>query len=272
MSTRAQILAEIAAQFPDNTTGLITPAKLRQVCEDLANSSTIPETDGTIAAAVSAHNVATAHGGVGRGITALSDISAAGNVAATLIAGDSSRVFTANVAAGSGAYTAVIYLPSDNATAASVATVVLTLAATTNPTVELRSLTASGALLGTTLGTGDARVVVYTCRYNGSGWELSGKMPANVTAAESGLALRRRTLSGNLTLGYHDKSDQCIVPDADRDVTLPAESTTAWAFMLGHAGASYNLTIKRAGGTTVGVLIPGSAAAAAWDGTGFKIC
>ena len=38
MSTRAQILAEIAAQFPDNTTGLITPAKLRQVVEDIANS------------------------------------------------------------------------------------------------------------------------------------------------------------------------------------------------------------------------------------------
>lgn len=38
MSTRAQILAEIAARFPDNTTGLITPAKLRQVVEDIANS------------------------------------------------------------------------------------------------------------------------------------------------------------------------------------------------------------------------------------------
>ena len=38
MSTRAQLLAEIAAQFPDNTSGLITPAKLRQVVEDIANS------------------------------------------------------------------------------------------------------------------------------------------------------------------------------------------------------------------------------------------
>ena len=38
MSTRAQILAEIAAQFPDNTSGAITPAKLRQVVEDIANS------------------------------------------------------------------------------------------------------------------------------------------------------------------------------------------------------------------------------------------
>ena len=45
MSTRAQILAEIAAQFPDNTTGLITPAKLRQVAEDVTNSCLVSETD-----------------------------------------------------------------------------------------------------------------------------------------------------------------------------------------------------------------------------------
>ena len=45
MSTRAQILAEIAAQFPDNTTGLITPAKLRQVVEDVTNSCLVSETD-----------------------------------------------------------------------------------------------------------------------------------------------------------------------------------------------------------------------------------
>ena len=53
MSTRAQILAEIAAQFPDNTTGLITPAKLRQVVEDVTNSCLVSETDaGTAGKAV----------------------------------------------------------------------------------------------------------------------------------------------------------------------------------------------------------------------------
>ena len=52
MSTRAQLLAEIAAQFPDNTTGLITPAKLRQVTEDLANSCAVPAAGtGSVAAA-----------------------------------------------------------------------------------------------------------------------------------------------------------------------------------------------------------------------------
>lgn len=53
MSTRAQILAKIAAQFPDNTTGLITPAKLRQVVEDVTNSCLVSETDaGTAGRAV----------------------------------------------------------------------------------------------------------------------------------------------------------------------------------------------------------------------------
>ena len=53
MSTRAQILAEIAAQFPDNTSGLITPAKLRQVVEDVTNSCLVSETDaGTAGIAV----------------------------------------------------------------------------------------------------------------------------------------------------------------------------------------------------------------------------
>ena len=51
MSTRAQLLSEIAAQFPDNTTGAITPAKLRQVTEDIANSCAVPAAGtGTITA------------------------------------------------------------------------------------------------------------------------------------------------------------------------------------------------------------------------------
>ena len=53
MSTRAQILAEIAAQFPDNTSGAITPAKLRQVVGDVTNSCLVSETDaGTVGIAV----------------------------------------------------------------------------------------------------------------------------------------------------------------------------------------------------------------------------
>lgn len=82
----------------------------------------------------------------------------------------------------------------------------------------------------------------------------------------------RSTLTGNLVLTAADQPRQNIVPDADRDVLLPAESAAQWAFLLCHAGASYNITVKRAGGTTVGVLIPGSSLAVAWDGTGFGLC
>ena len=62
MSTRAQILAEIAAQFPDNNSGLITPAKLRQVVEDITNSYNNSTDEGTPAASTAAHNAdAAAH-------------------------------------------------------------------------------------------------------------------------------------------------------------------------------------------------------------------
>lgn len=86
------------------------------------------------------------------------------------------------------------------------------------------------------------------------------------------LNIVRRTLAGDLTLTAADQPRQNIVPDADRDVLLPAESAAQWAFLLHHVGASYNLTVKRAGGAPVGVLIPGSPLAVAWDGTGFGLC
>ena len=90
--------------------------------------------------------------------------------------------------------------------------------------------------------------------------------------ATAHLNIVRRTLAGDLTLTAADYQYQRIIPDADRYVVLPAESTAQWAFLLCHAGGSYNLTVKRAGGTTVGIMIPGSSLAAAWDGTGFGIC
>lgn len=145
MSTRAQILAEIASQFPDNNSGLITPAKLRQVCEDLANSCNNVTEEGTI--------------------------------------------------------------PEHNA----------------DPAAHLNIV--------------------------------------------------RRTLAGNLTVTAADYAHQRIIPDADRDVILPAETAgTQWRFLLCHAGPSFVLTVKRAGGTTVGVIIPSGAISAAWDGTAFGIC
>jgi len=53
MSTRATLIAEIAASFPDNTSGAITPAVLRTFLTDVVNSGLIPATDGTPIAWVS---------------------------------------------------------------------------------------------------------------------------------------------------------------------------------------------------------------------------
>ena len=145
MSTRAQILAEIAAQFPDNTSGAITPAKLRQVVEDVTNSC-----------------------------PTLSD----------------------------------------------------------EPAAPLSHLTAPGAHLN----------------------------------------IARRTLAGNLTLTTADAPSQRIIPDADRDVTLPAEGAGQWEFKVCHAGAAYVLTVKRAAGTVVAVLVPGGVVVVAWDGVAFGSC
>ena len=95
---------------------------------------------------------------------------------------------------------------------------------------------------------------------------------AHATDPAAHLNIVRRTLAGDLTLTAADQPRQNIVPDADRDVLLPAESAAQWAFLLCHAGASYNLTIKRAGGSPVGVLIPGSPLAVTWDGTAIVLC
>ena len=95
---------------------------------------------------------------------------------------------------------------------------------------------------------------------------------AHNTDPAAHLNIVRRTLTNNLTLTAADYPQQKIVPDADRDVILPAEGTAQWQFKLCHAGASYNLTIKRAGGTVVGILIPGSTLVVAWDGTAIGLC
>ena len=148
MSTRAQILAEIAAQFPDNTTGLITPAKLRQVVEDITNSYNNSTDEGTPAASTTAHNA--------------------------------------------------------------------------DPAAHLHIV--------------------------------------------------RSTLTGNLVLTVADYPQQRVIPDADRDVVLPAEGATQWLFEICHGGAAYVLTVRRAAGTVVAVLVPGGVTVVAWDGVAFGSC
>ena len=90
--------------------------------------------------------------------------------------------------------------------------------------------------------------------------------------AAAHLNIQRRTLSGNLVLTVADLPQQRIVPDADRDVTLPAEvAGVQWIFEICHGGAAYVVTIKRAGGTVVASLIPGSPIQVSWDGVAFGI-
>ena len=86
------------------------------------------------------------------------------------------------------------------------------------------------------------------------------------------LNIVRRTLSANLVLTAADLPQQKIIPDADRNVTLPAESTAQWMFEICHGGAAYVVTLKRANGTVVAVLVPGAPVVVAWDGVAFGIC
>lgn len=83
------------------------------------------------------------------------------------------------------------------------------------------------------------------------------------------LNIQRRTLAGNLTLTSADLPRQKVIPDADRDVVLPAEGATQWLFEICHGGAAYVLTVKRAAGTVVAVLVPGGVTVVAWDGVAF---
>ena len=100
---------------------------------------------------------------------------------------------------------------------------------------------------------------------------------AAVTAAHNDdpaahLNIVRRTLAGNLVLTAADLPQQKIIPDADRDVVLPAEGATQWLFEICHGGAAYVITLKRAGGTVVAVLVPGGVTVVAWDGVAFGSC
>ena len=94
---------------------------------------------------------------------------------------------------------------------------------------------------------------------------------SHLTAPDAHLNIVRRTLAGNLTLTTADAPSQRIIPDADRDVTLPAEGAGQWEFKVCHAGASYTITVKRASGTAVATLIIGSVVVVSWDGVAFGI-
>ena len=108
------------------------------------------------------------------------------------------------------------------------------------------------------------------------GFLVGGNPQSTVLAhnadAAAHLNIVRRTLSANLVLTAADLPQQKIIPDADRDVTLPTESTAQWMFEICHGGAAYVVTLKRANGTVVAVLVPGAPIVVSWDGVAFGMC
>ena len=106
----------------------------------------------------------------------------------------------------------------------------------------------------------------------GARWTGAQVIAPHNAAPNAHLNIVRRTLAGNLTLTTADAPSQRIIPDADRDVTLPAEGAGQWEFGVCHAGAAYVLTVKRAAGTVVAVLVPGGVVVVAWDGVAFGSC
>ena len=96
---------------------------------------------------------------------------------------------------------------------------------------------------------------------------------AHNAGAAAHLSIQRRTLTGNLVLTAANLPQQKVIPDADRDVTLPAEvAGVQWIFEICHGGAAYVVTVKRASGTAVATLIVGSVVVVSWDGVAFGIC
>lgn len=66
------------------------------------------------------------------------------------------------------------------------------------------------------------------------------------------------SLSANKTLVEADFPLQVYSPTADRSVTLPAVGATNHPFYIVNTSTSYTLTIKNAGGTTIGTIAPAS--------------
>lgn len=230
MSTRAELLAEIAAQFPDNTSRSITPAKLRQVCENLANSATVPDTDGD---ALTAEIEAAAEA------AASAEVSA--HVAATDPHGD-------RAAAAADATT-----KANAALAAAEATVAAALAAYTPPaqTVTADSITDAGTA-------GKAVLTAET--------HAQGRTALGVGLAPT--PVQRTALSGTqVVLIEASAQAQVFTLTANTTVKLPPTGANTWAFAIFHGGGAFTLSIKKADDTLLTALTAGDASTVVWDGT-----
>ena len=143
--------------------------------------------------------------------------------------------------------------------------------------VELSGVPSFVAARGTVAITGPAQQFVkegvdQVARDAAAAAQAASAPASHATDPAAHLNIVRRTLSANLVLTAADLPWQNVIPDADRDVVLPAEGATQWLFEIRHGGAAYVLTIKRAGGTTVASLVSGAPVVVAWDGVAFGMC
>lgn len=102
----------------------------------------------------------------------LTAISAAGTTTITLAALNLRKTAQAAVSGGAGTYTHVIVLDTTNANAGDVAVVTLDMAASTNPTLEVRNATSGGTLLDTIHDTSGTETLEWSGEYvfNGTAW------------------------------------------------------------------------------------------------------
>jgi hypothetical protein len=100
-------------------------------------------------------------------------ISAAGNTNLALGTGQAQRVEKIAVSAGSSAYTHTLTLQNTNAVAGYEIDGQVSVAASTNPLVEIRNLTSAGTLLGAITGDSVARVWNFRARFDGTNWFIT---------------------------------------------------------------------------------------------------
>lgn len=75
------------------------------------------------------------------------------------------------------------------------------------------------------------------------------------------------SMTGNVTLTDSDYPIQSYSPTAARDLTLPAVASTNHAFFVYNRSGSFAITVKNAGGTTIGTVSAGTSGMFFSDGT-----
>lgn len=134
-----------------------------------ALTTVTPGTSGNILTSNGTDWTSAAASAAGNSYQAIS-ISAAGDTASTQAVANHSILYT--LAAGSGTYTASVSLPVSGRTAGDCVFIHMSVAASANPTAEVRNNTSGGALLFTWTGDGSATELFVRLVYNGTAFEV----------------------------------------------------------------------------------------------------